>query len=103
VTTDINTVLTALYVKIDDWLGKPPPGWATAKAVRRGTARHDGRPSLARDPFRGPLAAVSSQAPTRRVSVPAGQSGYNERMRTALPLLKKAIQLVAADTDLWFT
>ena len=23
VTTDINTLLTALYVKIDDWLGRP--------------------------------------------------------------------------------
>ncbi|WP_416360975.1 hypothetical protein [Microbispora triticiradicis] len=22
-TTDINTLLTALYVKIDDWLGRP--------------------------------------------------------------------------------
>ena len=24
VTTDLNTLLTALYVKIDDWLGRPP-------------------------------------------------------------------------------
>jgi hypothetical protein len=24
VTTDISTLLTALYVKIDDWLGRPP-------------------------------------------------------------------------------
>jgi len=23
VTTDLNTLLTALYVKIDDWLGQP--------------------------------------------------------------------------------
>jgi len=23
VTTDLNTLLTALYVKIDDWLGRP--------------------------------------------------------------------------------
>ncbi|GAA1632208.1 hypothetical protein J3R03_009620 [Actinoplanes couchii] len=28
--------------------------------------------------------------------------GYNKWLRAALPLLKKAIRLVAADTDLWF-
>jgi hypothetical protein len=31
-----------------------------------------------------------------------GQSGYNKRLRAAVPLLKKAIRLVAADTDPWF-
>jgi hypothetical protein len=30
-----------------------------------------------------------------------GQSGYNKRLRSALPLLKRAIRAVAADTDLW--
>ncbi|GAB3935740.1 hypothetical protein GCM10027614_10950 [Micromonospora vulcania] len=30
-----------------------------------------------------------------------GQSGYNKRLRSALPLLKAAIRIVAADTDLW--
>jgi Transposase DDE domain len=30
-----------------------------------------------------------------------GQSGYNKRLRAALPLLKRAIRAVAADTDLW--
>jgi hypothetical protein len=30
-----------------------------------------------------------------------GQSGYNKRLRAALPLLKRAIRAVARDTDLW--
>ena len=30
-----------------------------------------------------------------------GQSGYNKRLRAAVPLLKRAIRAVAADTDLW--
>jgi len=34
VTTDINTLLTALYVKIDDWLVRPRR-WASTEALRR--------------------------------------------------------------------
>jgi hypothetical protein len=30
-----------------------------------------------------------------------GQSGYNKRLRAAVPLLKRALRAVAADTDLW--
>jgi hypothetical protein len=30
-----------------------------------------------------------------------GQSGYNKRLRAALPLLKRLIRVLAADTDLW--
>jgi len=30
-----------------------------------------------------------------------GQSGYNKRLRTALPLLKRAIRVLARDIDLW--
>jgi hypothetical protein len=30
-----------------------------------------------------------------------GQSGYNKRLRAALPLLKRVIRVLAADTDLW--
>ncbi len=30
-----------------------------------------------------------------------GRSGYNKRLRGALPLIKRLIQTVAADTDLW--
>ncbi|MFI2088683.1 IS982 family transposase [Streptomyces rishiriensis] len=30
------------------------------------------------------------------------QSGYNKRLKAALPLVKKAIRMLAADTDFWF-
>ncbi len=30
-----------------------------------------------------------------------GQSGYNKRLRAALPVLKRAIRVLARDTDLW--
>ena len=30
-----------------------------------------------------------------------GQSGYNKRLRNALPLIKRLIRVLAADTDLW--
>ena len=37
----------------------------------------------------------------RRVLVPAWQSGYNKRLRAAVPLIKRLIRVLAADTDLW--
>ena len=30
-----------------------------------------------------------------------GQSGYNKRLRGAVPLIKRLIRMLAADTDLW--
>lgn len=101
VTTDINTLLTALYVKIDDWLGQP---------------RRVGRPAKLSDAelltiaVAQALLGVRSEARWLRflpVHLPGafpylpGQSGYNKRLRSALPLLKRAIRAVAADTDLW--
>jgi len=101
VTTDLNTLLTALYVKIDDWLGRP---------------RRVGRPARLSDAelltiaVAQALLGVRSEARWLRF-LPAhlpgafpylpGQSGYNKRLRAALPLLKRAIQVIAADTDLW--
>ena len=101
VTTDINTLLTALYVKIDDWLGRPPrvgrpPRLSDAELLTIAVAQA--------------LLAVRSEARSLRF-LPAhlpgafpylpGQSGYNKRLRAALPLLKRAIRVLAADTDLW--
>lgn len=101
VTTDLNTLLTALYVKIDDWLEQPrragrPPRLSDAELLTVAVAQA--------------LLGIRSEARWLRflpVHLPGafpylpGQSGYNKRLRAALPLLKRAIRVVAADTDLW--
>src|SRR3954447_23867004 len=100
VKTDINTLLTALYVKIDDWLGQAsragrPPKLSDAELLTMAVAQV--------------LLGVRSEARWLRFLprvLPGafpylpGQSGYNKRLRAAVPLLKRAIMAVASDTDL---
>ena len=100
-TTDLNTLLTALYVWIDDHL--------------RGRVRAGRRPRLTDSELltlavAQVLLAVHSEARWLRLVPEAlpgafpylpGQSGYNKRLRGALPLLKRVIRELAADTDLW--
>jgi hypothetical protein len=101
VTTDLNTLVTALYVKIDDelggsrCLGRPPKltdsellCLAVAQALLgcRSEARWL-RFAASR------LAGMFPYLPQR--------PGYNKRLRAALPLLKRAIRMLAADTDFW--
>jgi hypothetical protein len=101
VTTDLNTLLTALYVRIDDYLAPRvrlgrPPKLADSELLTLAVAQV--------------LLGVHSEARWLRL-VPAalpgafpylpGQSGYNKRLRAALPLLKQLIRMLAADTDLW--
>ncbi len=100
-TTDLNTLLTALYVRIDDYLGPRcstgrPPRLTDAELLTLATAQV--------------LLGVRSEARWLRL-VPAalpgafpylpGQSGYNKRLRAALPLLKRLIRVLSTDTDLW--
>jgi hypothetical protein len=101
VTTDLNTLLTGLYVWIDDHL--------------RGRVRAGRRPRLTDSELltlavAQVLLAVHSEARWLRLVPEAlpgafpylpGQSGYNKRLRGALPLLKRVIRELAADTDLW--
>jgi len=101
VTTDISTLLTALYVKIDDWLGRPP---------RRGRPPELSDAELLTLAVAQVLLGVRSEARWLRF-VPRhlpgafpylpGQSGYNKRLRAALPLLARAVRALAQDTDLW--
>jgi hypothetical protein len=101
VKTDLKTLLTALYVRIDDWLGHRPrlgrkPKLTDAELLTLAVAQA--------------LLGIHSEARWLRY-VPAhlpgafpylpGQSGYNKRLHKALPLLKQAIRALAADTDLW--
>jgi hypothetical protein len=101
VTTDLNTLLTALYVKIDDYLGRRtrpgrPPKLSDAELLTLAVAQV--------------LLGVRSEARWLRFvprALPGafpylpGQSGYNKRLRGALSLIKQLIRVLAADTDLW--
>ena len=100
-TTDLNTLLTALYVKIDDRLadgrrmGRPPKltdAELVTLAVAQGLL---GFTSEARW-----LRAVPIRFPGAFPHLP-GQSGYNRRLRAALPLVKQVMRWLATDTDLW--
>ncbi|MCF6429268.1 MULTISPECIES: IS982 family transposase [Amycolatopsis] len=99
--TDLNTLLTALYVKIDDYLGKParvgrPPRLSDAELLTLAVAQVLlGVRSEARW-----LRFVPRHVPGAFPYLP-GQSGYNKRLRAAVPLLKRLIRVLAADTDLW--
>jgi hypothetical protein len=101
VTTDLNTLLTALYVKIDDYLGRParigrPPRLTDAELLTLAVAQALlGVVSEARW-----LRFVPRHLPGAFPYLP-GQSGYNKRLRAAVPLLKRVIRMLACDTDLW--
>jgi len=103
VTTDLNTLLTALYVKIDDWLARTTP-------------RRMGRPPRLSDAELLTIAVVQALLGVRSETrwlrflpkhLPGTfpylpqQSGYNKRLRAALPLMKSAMRALAMDTDLW--
>jgi len=101
VTTDLDTLLTALYVTIDEYLGadrRPgrPPRLTDAELCTLAVAQVLlGVRSEARW-----LRFVPRALPTAFPYLP-GQSGYNKRLRAALPLIKRLIRVLAADTDLW--
>ena len=99
--TDLNTLLTALYVWIDDFLA------GRVRAGRRPRLTDSELLTLA---VAQVLLGVHSEARWLRLIPEAlpgafpylpGQSGYNKRLRGALPLLKRVIRDLASDTDLW--
>jgi hypothetical protein len=101
VTNDIETLLTALYVKIDDELGGP---------------RWTGRPPVLTDSelvcvaVAQALLGFTSEAHWLRYArkhvsglfpyMPQ-QSGYNKRLRAALGLVKRVIRMLARSSDFW--
>jgi hypothetical protein len=101
VTTDLNTLLTGLYVHFDDHLGRRhrigrPPKLTDAELATLAVAQVLlGVRSEARW-----LRFVGRALPGAFTYLP-GQSGYNKRLRAAGPLLGELIRLLALDTDLW--
>jgi hypothetical protein len=102
VTQDLDTLLTALYVKIDDTIRTP---------------RWQGRPPLLTDSELVCLAVAQVLLGARseahwiryaRIHLRAWfpylpqRPGYNKRLRAALPLIKKTIRDLARDSDFWF-
>ncbi len=97
---NLDTLLTALYVKLDDEIegtrrmGRPPlltgsglvclavalPGYESGARWLRFARKH-----------------LSGMFP-----VPAATVRLQQRLRTASPLVKKAFRVLATDTDLWF-
>ena len=98
-TTDLNTLLTALYVRIDDYLGPRrstgrPPKLTDAELLTLAVAQVLlGVRSEARW-----LRAVPAALPGAFPYLP-GPSGYNKRLRAALPLVQRLIRALAADTE----
>jgi hypothetical protein len=101
--TDLDTLLTALYVKIDDQrrdqpagVGRPPK-LSGSELVTLAVAQA--------------LLGFASEARWLRYAdkhlrglfpyLPR-QSGYNRRLRSALPRIKQVIRDLAMDTDFWF-
>ncbi|TMQ79652.1 IS982 family transposase [Actinomadura soli] len=100
-TTDLNTLLTALYVKIDDeiagrrWLGRPPlltDSELVCLAVAQALLGCASEARWLRFAH-ARLAGMFPYLPQR--------PGYNKRLRSALPLVKRIIRMLAADTDFW--
>lgn len=101
-TQDLDTLLTALYVKIDDgirtprWRGRPPrltDSELVCLAVAQvllGARSEAHWIRYARIHLHG----MFPYLPQR--------SGYNKRLRAALPLIKTVIRDLARDSDFWF-
>jgi hypothetical protein len=102
VTTELNTLITALYVKIDDEWGA--------------VARLPGRPAKLSHSELLCLAVMQAllgfhcearwlrhlRAHYRHLFPFIPQdSGYNKRLRAALPQIKRVIRMLAKDTDFW--
>ncbi|MCZ0975898.1 IS982 family transposase [Streptomyces albulus] len=100
-TNDLDTLLTALYVKIDDelggsrWLGRPPvltDPELVCVAVAQALLGFTSEAHWLRYARRH-LAGMFPYLPQ--------QSGYNKRLRAALGLVKRVIRMLAKCSDFW--
>jgi hypothetical protein len=102
VDADLDTLVTALYVKIDDMLVKDrrpgrPPRLSRSELVCLAVAQ-------AMLGFRSEHRWIRYALCHLQAMFPylPGQPGYNRRLKAALPLVKQVIRDLAADSDFWF-
>lgn len=100
-TNDLDALLTALYVKIDDelpgsrWTGRPPiltDSELVCLAVAQSLLGFTSEAHWLRY-ARTHLTGMFPYLPQ--------QSGYNKRLRAALGLVKRVIRMLARSTDFW--
>jgi len=105
VNPDLDTLLTALYVKTDDYLK------AVGEPARPGRRKQLTDAELVTLAVAQAILGYHSEARWLRYayihlggmfSYLPNQSGYNKRLRAALPLVKIMIRVVARDSDFWF-
>jgi len=102
VTTNLDALLTALYVKIDDMLAEDRrPGHPAQLSQSELVCLAVAQALLGFHSERRWIRFASRQLRSCFPYLP-GQSGYNKRLRAALPLVKRAIRALAADSDFWF-
>jgi hypothetical protein len=106
---DLETLATALYVKIDDELRDEPD--LRPATTAGGFTRLLSDSELITMAVMQSLLNIRSERRWIRYlgknlrplfPVQLSQSGYNKRLRAALPLIKHFIRALAFDTDFWF-
>ena len=105
---DIETLATALYVKIDDML-RDWPDLAPARPVTGTPVTLSDAELLTLAVMSALLGFTSERRWLRYVNAwlagmfpwRIGQSGYNKRLRKAFPLFLRVIRMLAMDTTLW--
>ncbi|MCY0929003.1 IS982 family transposase [Streptomyces sp. H27-H1] len=101
-TNNLDALLAALYVKMDDEiggtrrLGRPPRSTDSELVTLAVAQAMPGFTSESRW-----LRFVDSRLGALFPYVPK-QPGWNKRLRAALPLVKKVIRVLAVDTGFWF-
>ncbi|MFK0297447.1 hypothetical protein ACIQU6_44295 [Streptomyces sp. NPDC090442] len=97
----LDTLLTALYVKIDGeiveerWRGRPPQ-LTDSELVTLAVAQ-----SLLGFHSESRWLRFARKSLSPMFPYLPKQPGWNKRLRAALPLVKKAIWMLAVDTDFW--
>jgi Transposase DDE domain len=105
---DLDTLATALYVQIDDWL-KTEPRWAPWRPAAGITPELNDAEALTLAVLQALLGYVSEARWLRfarrqmRHLFPylPGQPGYNKRLRKPAGTMRRLIRALAASTSLW--